>query len=165
MCAGLTLTTAHADTFLAQCTGKSTTTFAPRLGPLPEMTSLKIVERYGAPGGGTCLIGPFASATGSFSITQPASCLVPPSPLVPVNVITYRWKIGQASTTSTIVFRLPVVSYVAGQLVVISTGTITRGYAKGSLAIRVVALIGLNLTQCLGNGVTTEYGPATLTIL
>lgn len=68
--------TANASTPI-QCTGKQVAHFSPPTGPLPKPTSISIYEDYGAPGGGTCLSGPFSSAHGDATTHPPlASCLV-----------------------------------------------------------------------------------------
>lgn len=57
------------------------------------------------------------------------------------------------------------VARASGQTIVTSAGAVTGGLYKGALVQREVVLPSVDdVAQCLGSGVSVQYGTATLTI-
>lgn len=140
------------------CTGGQTQTYSPPLGPLPRDTLVGLDEQL------TCLGGPFVTGVGSASFVQQSSCLLPPpmATILPPYAITYHWSDGQ---TSTITYTLTAVVQLANQNVVTATGTVTSGYAQGSIAERQVTTLDLDVLSCLASSTDEQHGSEILTIL
>ncbi|MFI9005873.1 hypothetical protein ACIGNX_01405 [Actinosynnema sp. NPDC053489] len=140
------------------CTGGQDQRYSPPLGPLPQTTTVHVAEEL------TCLGGPFLTGTATASFTQQASCLIPPpaGTIPPPNVITYHWSNGQ---TSTITYTLTTVARVGNQNIVTTAGTVTSGYAQGSVAQREVVTLDLDVLGCLASNIDQQRGSETLTIL
>lgn len=155
-------TPAQAEVDLINCTGSQLAHYAPPLGPLPRQTTVQVIERLGEDGGGTCT-GPVTGGIAAAVFHQQASCLIPPpsGTLPEPNVITYHWHGGAQST---ITFTVTTVTRGVGQTIVTSLGTVTDGYRQGAPALRVKALLDLNLSECLASQVEENGGPMTLTI-
>ncbi|GAA2969735.1 hypothetical protein [Streptomyces enissocaesilis] len=140
------------------CTGKQTQTYSPPLSPLPKTTTVGLNEDL------TCVGGPFLTGIGTGTFVLPSSCLLPPpeSTVLPPYSITYQWSNGQSST---ITYTLTAVVQLANQNVVTATGTVTSGYAQGSVAERVVTTLDLDLLSCLASNVDKQNGSEVLTLV
>ncbi|MEU9120173.1 hypothetical protein AB0C96_09975 [Streptomyces sp. NPDC048506] len=150
---------AHAGTALLTCTGTQTVTYHPPLTNTPTSTTVEIRETYTS-----CLdTAGIASGTGSFSLTETASCTSVNDPLGPPDRPVYDWNTHQKSGvtfTVTSVDRLG-----NGTTQVTAAGTVSSGFGEGSKAIRTATLPDLSLAACAGSGVRQQSGPATLTLL
>jgi hypothetical protein len=140
------------------CTGEASADYSPPLGPLPRLTNVGVTEEL------TCLGAPFLTGSATDSLTQQASCLIPPlaSTIPPPDVITYHWSNGQSST---ITYTLTTVVQVANQTNVTATGTVTAGYAQGSVAVREKLFPDLNVLGCLTSGIDEQNASEILTLL
>src|SRR4051812_30262909 len=82
---------AHAAGALTTCTGTVTDAYSPPLGPIPQPTTQKVVERLGTDGGGTCT-GPLTGAIATTVFAQQVGCLAQGlGDTLVTNVVTYRW--------------------------------------------------------------------------
>lgn len=152
---------AHAAGGLITCTGTVTDTYSPPLGPLPQPTSQRVVERLGADGGGACT-GPLAGAIATTVFDQQVGCLAQGlGDTLVTNVVTYRWDDDE---TSTITYPVTTVAHVADQLVVASTGTVTSGFGRGAVSERIAAYPDLDVVKCLTSGVGEQTGLLTVAI-
>lgn len=140
------------------CTGGVASSYSPPLGPLPLTTTVGITEEL------TCLGGPFLTGVATASFTEQASCLLPPpmGTILPADVITYHWSNGQSST---ITYTLTTVAHVGNQSILTAAGTVTSGYAQGSVVEREVVVVDLDVLGCLASGIDEQRGSETLTIL
>ncbi|MFS0693853.1 hypothetical protein [Streptomyces nitrosporeus] len=140
------------------CTGGDSAHYSPPLGPLPQATNVNITEEL------TCLGGPFLTGVAAVSFSQQASCLIPPlaSTVPPADVITYHWSDGQKSTVT---YTLTTVAHVANQTIVTATGTVTAGYAQGSVAVREKVTLDLDVLGCLTSSIDQQNASEVLTIL
>ncbi|MCS0636984.1 hypothetical protein NX801_15205 [Streptomyces sp. LP05-1] len=140
------------------CTGGQAQHYSPPLGPLPRSTQVGISESL------TCLGSPFLTGAATASFTESASCLIPPpaGTIPPADVITYHWSDGQSST---ITYTLTTVVRAANQTIVTSAGTVTSGYAQGSVVEREVVTVDLDVLGCLASSVDQQNGSEVLTIV
>ncbi|OKJ29561.1 hypothetical protein AMK24_30080 [Streptomyces sp. CB02366] len=140
------------------CTGQQTQTYAPPLGPLPKPTVVSLDEDL------TCVGGPFLTGHGTGTFIQQSSCLLPPpeSTVLPLYSITYQWSNGQHST---ITYTVTAVVQAGNQNVVTATGTVTSGYAQGSVVERQVTTLDLDVLSCLASNVDEQNGSEILTLL
>ncbi|KPC61536.1 hypothetical protein [Streptomyces chattanoogensis] len=149
---------AHAAPKLLSCTGTQTVTYKPPLTDTPKSTKVTITEVYTS-----CVnVDGIRSGTGSFSLTETASCTSINNPLGAQDSPTYTWNTGD---TSGVLFKVTSVDRLAnGTTQVTAVGKVTNGYGQGNTATRTVTLPTLNATACRA-GVPQQSGPATLTFV
>ncbi|MFF4948270.1 hypothetical protein ACWC2K_17745 [Streptomyces chattanoogensis] len=149
---------AHAAPKLLSCTGTQTVTYKPSLTNTPKPTQVKITEIYTS-----CVNAEgIRSGTGSFSLTETASCTSINNPLGTQDSPAYTWNTGDKSG---VLFKVTSVDRLAnGTTQVTAVGKVTSGYGEGSAATRTVTLPTLNATACQA-GVPQQSGPATLTFV
>jgi hypothetical protein len=138
------------------CAGSSGQTFTPGLTNTPTPTLIEYQD----------VLGPCVSATdptltsgtgsGTRSLTYSCTSLLGGGSATR----TFHWNNGQSSTFTYTHTR----NVVAGQLVILQTGTITAGEFAGSSAVGTLVLAG-DLTACSGSGATTFSGPLTLNVM
>ena len=153
---------AQAGLELLSCTGTQTAHYAPALGPALRDTTVHVDERVGTDGRGIC-IGPFTGGHAEAMFQEQVSCLIPPpaGTVTPPYDMTFHWNNGEQST---ITFTVNLVTRVAGQTIVTSTGTVTDGFGQGALVQREKILVDLNILECLTSSVGQRSGPMTLII-
>jgi hypothetical protein len=143
------------------CTGSETDDFTPPLTNTPRATTVDVRDDYSC----TSLTSAVSSASGSFSVTDVEGCLLTVIPSEPPFSVVYTFKIGTASSPSTVTFTSDtVVNAANGTKIVTSLGTVTSGWNLGAPVTRVVIVPSLSLTACAGPGVASYTGVSTLTV-
>ncbi|MGK5543735.1 hypothetical protein ACSNOH_03195 [Streptomyces sp. URMC 127] len=178
MAAALTPTTqtAHADDepagVLLTCAGTVAASYAPGLTLAPKATAITSRAVVGCP---LSTDSRFASATFGGDSAGTLSCLLGPAS----GTLTFHWGgkkdegAAKASprhghpggATSTASIRSVAAVRPNGNIVTVSTGTITGGAFKGAAVVTEVTLLASRQTACLTpQGLTSASGPTTVTI-
>ncbi|MFF4220374.1 hypothetical protein [Streptomyces nondiastaticus] len=172
-----TTQTAHADDepagVLLACAGTVAASYAPGLTFAPKATSVTSRAVAGCP---LSTDSRFASASFGGDSAGTLSCLLGPAS----GTLTFHWGSdkgeGKASprhgdhgdhggTTSTASIRSLAAVRPNGNIVTVSTGTITDGAFKGAAVVTEVTLLASQQAACLTpQGLTSASGPTTVTI-
>ncbi|MFD4907806.1 hypothetical protein [Kitasatospora purpeofusca] len=158
----LPVTAAHATGIHLLCTGQQSPTYSPPLTNTTQQTTVNITETYGT--SLHCLdTAGIQSGSGTFTVSEPASCTSLTQPGTVSYFNTYTWNNGQSSTihfTNVNVARL-----LDGTTQVIASGTVSSGFGLGDTAARTVTLPQLDPTLCSTTGVASQQGVATMTFI
>ncbi|WP_058041937.1 hypothetical protein [Streptomyces roseifaciens] len=178
MAATLTPTaqTAHADDrptgALLTCAGTVAASYAPGLTFTPRATSVTSQAVVGCP---LSTDSRFTSAAFGGDSTGALSCLLGPAG----GTLTFHWGNGEGErkgkmsphhgdpggTTSTASIHSLAAVRPNGNIVTVSTGTITDGVFKGATVVTEVTLLASRQAACLTpQGLTSASGPTTVTI-
>ncbi|MFI6510958.1 hypothetical protein ACIBCT_25410 [Streptosporangium sp. NPDC050855] len=138
------------------CTGLQTTTYTPGVTLTPQTVQVNLDRNFGP-----CVsLSQPAVLSGTSNVVGNAtlSCLDLLSPGDGTRTIT--WNTGQ---TSTYTYTRQIINLV-GQTVRTETGSITSGLFAGKTVVQTTTLATVQITDCLGEGVTGNSGPMTLNI-
>ncbi|MEU8547466.1 hypothetical protein AB0C81_10755 [Streptomyces roseoverticillatus] len=169
-----TTQTAHADDqpvgVLLACAGTVAASYAPGLTFAPKATSVTSRAVVGCP---LSTDSRFASASFGGDSAGTLSCLLGPAS----GTLTFHWGGGKGEgkasprhghpggTTSTASIRSLAALRPNGNIVTVSTGTITDGAFKGAAVVTEVTLLASQHAACLTpEGLTSASGPTTVTI-
>lgn len=141
---------------LVACAGTVAATYSPGLTYAPKPTAVRSQAVVGCPVSADSTL---TSATFGGNSTGTLSCLLGPAK----GTLTIHWNNGTSSTAS-------ITSLAAvrpnGNMVTISTGSITSGKFTGATVVTEVTLLASKATACLTpQGLTAASGPTTVTIV
>ncbi|MFF5125784.1 hypothetical protein ACFY41_02425 [Streptomyces syringium] len=145
----------ESPTVLVACAGTVAATYAPGLTYSPRSTAISSQAVAGCP---VSVGSTLTSATFGGSSTGTLSCLAGSAS----GTLTFHWDHGKSSTAS--------ITSIAslrpnGNMVTVSTGTITAGKFRGAAVVTEVTLLASSVSACLTpKGLTSASGPTTVTV-
>ncbi|GAA0403443.1 hypothetical protein [Streptomyces luteireticuli] len=147
----------HGRSVLMACAGTVAASYAPGLTYVPRDTSINSRAVVGCPVSSDPSV---SSATFGGESSGTLSCLLGPAS----GTLTLHWG-GHAKKTSTAHISSVAAVRPNGNIVTVSTGSITDGAFKGATVITEVTLLASRQTACLTpQGLTAASGPTTVTV-